>query len=203
MIWSAWPVLTISRASFSMLVILSSLLPQVLQQLLALLLRPCLADDRSDGEHCVVDAAAMLAGVEAGRQLLNIDQRFSLFASCRYAGQDRVCSFRVLTAVEHPDIPENAIPLEEAYAIAAKRLGKESYRVFPEPLIGTDTNPVWKISMSTGENNYSFEIDCITGEIRTQRLLGDGDYSWWKSWVLWEVSDEVEENWMDTSPSFG
>ena len=104
---------------------------------------------------------------------------------------------------EYPDIPDDAISFDDAYAIAATDLGITDYRVFKKVLIATDTNPVWKFTMSRGEDDYSFEIDCITGEIRTKRLLDNLHRKWWMSMVLWEVSDEVDANWVDDSPSFG
>jgi len=64
-------------------------------------------------------------------------------------------------------------------------------------------NSVWKFSLSKGEDDYSYEIDCITGEIRTKRLLDNLHRKWWMSMFLWEVSDEVDANWVDDSPSFG
>lgn len=57
--------------------------------------------------------------------------------------------------------------------------------------------------LSKGKDDYSCKIDCITGEIVTKRLLDNLHRKWWMSLVLWEVSDEVDANWEDTSPSFG
>ena len=112
-------------------------------------------------------------------------------------------SYLCLMQTAYPDVPDNAISIEEAYAIAAADLGVTSYRVFNHPLIATDTNPVWKLRFYKGDETYSFEIDCITGEIRTKRLLDNAHRSWWMSMVLWEVSDEVDANWVDDRPSFG
>ena len=112
-------------------------------------------------------------------------------------------SYLCFIQTEYPDIPANAITIEEAFAIAAADLGVTDYRIFSYVLIGTETNPVWKFSLSRGDDRYSFELDCITGEIRTKRLLGFGDTKWWMKMVLWEVSDEVEANWVDDSPVFG
>lgn len=113
------------------------------------------------------------------------------------------CAYLCLMQTEYPDIPEDAITIEAAYAIAAADLGVSDYLVLQSPLIATDTNPVWKFRISCGDEDYSFEIDCITGEIRTKRLLDNAHRSWWMRMVLWEVSDEVDENWVDDSPSFG
>ena len=112
-------------------------------------------------------------------------------------------SYLCLMQTAYPDIPANAISIEEAYAIAAADLGVTNYRVFNQPLIATDTNPVWKLRFYKGNETYSFEIDCITGEIRTKRLLDILHRKWWMSMVLWEVSDEVDAHWVDDSPSFG
>jgi hypothetical protein len=112
-------------------------------------------------------------------------------------------AYLCLMQTEYPDIPEDAITIEAAYAIAAADLGVSDYLVLQSPLIATDTNPVWKFRISCGDEDYSFEIDCITGEIRTKRLLDILHRKWWMRMVLWEVSDEVDENWVDDSPSFG
>ncbi|MBR4067551.1 MAG: hypothetical protein IKK08_02850 [Clostridia bacterium] len=112
-------------------------------------------------------------------------------------------AYLCIIQTEYPDIPDDAISFDDAYAIAAADLGITDYRVFKKVLIATDTNPVWKFTMSRGEDDYSFEIDCITGEIRTKRLLDNLHRKWWMSIVLWEVSDEVDANWVDDSPSFG
>ena len=112
-------------------------------------------------------------------------------------------AYLCIMQTEYPDIPDDAISFDDAYAIAAADLGITDYRVFKKVLIATDTNPVWKFTMSRGEDDYSFEIDCITGEIRTKRLLDNLHRKWWMSIVLWEVSDEVDANWVDDSPSVG
>ena len=57
--------------------------------------------------------------------------------------------------------------------------------------------------MNVSGDQWSFEADCITGEIKTARQRGFGDSKWWMSLVLWEVSDEVRSNWVDDSPSVG
>ena len=128
-------------------------------------------------------------------------QEFLATAKLVQPSDDR--AYLCLMRTEYPDIPENAISCDEAYAIAAADLGLTEYRVFKHVLIATDTNPVWKFTMQRGDDSYSFEIDCMTGEIRTKRLLDNMHRKWWMSLVLWEVSDDVDANWVDNSPSYG
>jgi len=127
----------------------------------------------------------------------------SFIATIRQMKPTNERSYLCLMQTAYPDVPDDAISIDEAYAIAAADLGVTSYRVFNHPLIATDTNPVWKLRFYKGDETYSFEIDCITGEIRTKRLLDNAHRSWWMSMVLWEVSDEVDANWVDVRPSFG
>lgn len=131
----------------------------------------------------------------------HVYQEFLATAKLVKPSNDR--AYLCIMQTEYPDIPDDAISFDDAYAIAATDLGITDYRVFKKVLIATDTNPVWKFTMSRGEDDYSFEIDCITGEIRTKRLLDNLHRKWWMSMVLWEVSDEVDANWVDDSPSFG
>lgn len=131
----------------------------------------------------------------------HVYQEFLATAKLVEPSNDR--AYLCIMQTEYPDIPDDAISFDDAYAIAATDLGITDYRVFKKVLIATDTNPVWKFTMSRGEDDYSFEIDCITGEIRTKRLLDNLHRKWWMSMVLWEVSDEVDANWVDDSPSFG
>ena len=100
-------------------------------------------------------------------------------------------------------IPENAISKDAAIAIAASSIQAESYIAPVAYLIDTAEHPVWKFGMNFSGDQWSFEVDCITGEIKTARQRGFGDSKWWMSLVLWEVSDEVRSNWVDDSPSVG
>ena len=70
-------------------------------------------------------------------------------------------------------------------------------------LIGAEPNPVWKVRLVQDETQWSVELDCITGEIRTTRMIDNTHTKWWMEMVLWEVSDDVDENWVDNSPSLG
>jgi len=110
-------------------------------------------------------------------------------------------SYLCLAQTDYPDYPPNAISKQEAHNLAAAQLGLDpaqcNSHVF---LIGDSPNPVLKVSM---DGKWSFEIDCITGEIKNMRELDNAHKAWWMRMVLWEVSDQVDAEWVDTSPSFG
>lgn len=171
-------------------------------EILGQAIRPGLSADSSVGD--VRDAFANYYSKDYPAHVLwdqHVYQEFLAAAKMVKPSNDR--AYLCLIQTEYPDIPTEAISFDEACAIAASDLGLTEYRVIKKVLIATDTNPVWKFTMSRGEEDYSFEIDCITGEIRTKRLLDNAHRSWWMSMVLWEVSDEVDANWVDNSPSFG
>ena len=104
----------------------------------------------------------------------------------------------------YPDaLPEYAIDKDAAVDIATQFLDVETYIVTSVYLIDTDKNPVWKLRVNTGKEQWSLEIDCFSGEICTVRQIGFGDTKWWMPIVRWEIVDEVRENWIDMSPSVG
>lgn len=160
--------------------------------------RPGLSADSTPGD--VEDAYRSVFGTSI---LWDQPIRQSFLATVKQLTPSNNKAYLCLIRTEYPDVPENALSMEEAYAVAAADLGVTQYRVLPVPLITTDTNPVWKLRMSSGDQNYSFEIDCITGEIRTKRLLDKLHLKWWMGIVLWEVSDEVDATWVDDRPSVG
>ncbi len=104
----------------------------------------------------------------------------------------------------YPEVPPiGSISEDAAVALASNYLRADSYILGNAFLIATDGNPVWKFWMNTGDEQWSFEIDCMTGEFITVRKLGRDDRKWWMDFILWEVVDKVQENWVDSSPSFG
>mgnify|MGYP003293207752 CR=1 FL=1 len=100
-------------------------------------------------------------------------------------------------------LPEGAIERNTAIDIAIEYLDAETYIVTSVYLIDTDKNPVWKLRVNTGKEQWSLEIDCFSGELCTVRQIGFGDTKWWMPIVRWEIVDEVRENWIDMSPSVG
>lgn len=112
-------------------------------------------------------------------------------------------AYLCLKRTSYPDIPQNAISKEKAYEIAADHLSIDHYMITGVYLIGTNENPVWKLNLNKEEEIWSFEIDCLTGEIKTVRLKGVQDHKWWMNIVLWDVSDQVMKTWTDIEPSIG
>ena len=77
-----------------------------------------------------------------------------------------------------PEIPENAIPEEEAWELGLQALDCEAWTDADRCiLIGREGhNPVWKFQLTvTGAEgkweNWAIEMDCITGEVLTTRLV--------------------------------
>ena len=73
-------------------------------------------------------------------------------------------------------------------------------------LIGDSPNPVLKVSLynTSDGRSWSCEIDSMTGEVKDIRELDNLHLKWWMRIVLWDVSDQVDEEWVETpSPSAG
>jgi hypothetical protein len=94
-------------------------------------------------------------------------------ASAALASDTNNQAYLCLLQTTYPDIPEGAITREQAYDVAAASLGVETPMGTQRfCFIGDDPNPVWKFTVTRGDENWSVEVDCATQEIKTMRLLG-------------------------------
>lgn len=104
-------------------------------------------------------------------------------------------AYLCLAQTKYPDIPENAISREQAHSIAAKYVGYDEQLSRSQMFfIGDKPNPVWKVRIILDADQWSLEIDCITGEVKSALLLDDLHSGWWMQMVLWTVSDEIDGN---------
>lgn len=113
-------------------------------------------------------------------------------------------AYQCMVRTTYPQfVPENAISKESATEIAVEYLHAETFIVTGACLIEADKNPVWKIRLTIDTEQWTFEIDCFSGDIISAYKLGKEDTSWWMSIVLLDVVEDVRENWIDLAPSFG
>ncbi|MDD3882611.1 MAG: PepSY domain-containing protein [Eubacteriales bacterium] len=172
---------------------------------------------RDDGD---VLGDVVRPGLQSNSTVVNIRTAYNrMFGSQETWNQTTLQSFRqavmnasdttskpylCLARTTYPNIPDNAVSQEKARALAAESVGLDTAAVQGHIfLIGSQPNPVWKVRLVQGSTQWSVELDCITGEIRSTRLLDNADTKWWMEMVLWEVSDDVEKHWTDNSPSVG
>ena len=116
-------------------------------------------------------------------------------------------AYLCLAQTSYPDYPPNAISKQEARDLMITQLGFDpaqcNTHVF---LIGDSPNPVLKVSLynTSDGRSWSCEIDSMTGEVKDIRELDNLHLKWWMRIVLWDVSDQVDEEWVETpSPSAG
>lgn len=112
-------------------------------------------------------------------------------------------AYLCLMKTHYPDIPVNAINKEQAHILAAKYVGFETHANGHVFLIDDKPHPVYKVMVVQNGVSWSVEIDCVTGEIKSSRLLDGQHKKWWMRMVLWEVSDNVDKIWVDNSLSAG
>ena len=111
-------------------------------------------------------------------------------------------AYLCLARMTYPDIPASAISREQAYDCAARHLGVNE-SMPPKTtftFLGDTPNPVWKVEIARGEENWSLDIDCVTGEIKAQQLRDRFHAQWWSSITLWDVFNEVDATWVDDLP---
>lgn len=113
-------------------------------------------------------------------------------------------AYLCLAQTSYPDIPTDAISKDRAHTLAVASVGFDAKLANSQILlIGDNPNPVWKVLVVQDASQWYVEIDCITGEIKTIEERDEFHRKWWMRLVLCEISNEVDANWVDHTPSVG
>lgn len=126
------------------------------------------------------------------------DYRQAMLVSSDYGGLDWGC----ISQTEYPETPDNAINSDYAATLAAQALGLKEYKLNSAVLLGDKPNPVWKLAIYTPEApdnspGYLVEVDCITGEIKSQRPVNPEE-EWYMFITLDSTYEYMEENYLVT-----
>lgn len=102
-------------------------------------------------------------------------------------------AYLALAKTSYPDIPANAISREKAHSVAVEQLGmdarQENSHVF---LIGDVPNPVWKVMIVSGKEQWYAEIDSVTGTIKSIKSRDIMHMKWWMPLVLNSTIEEMD-----------
>lgn len=106
---------------------------------------------------------------------------------------------------DYPDIAADALSRSAACDIAAAYVGASADACTDSVYIGHEPNPVWKVALRVGEEDYTVEVDSVTGEILTCKTMA---HRWlmWRNLFLEETREDVQEvyeEYLESAASFG
>lgn len=110
-------------------------------------------------------------------------------------------AYLALAKTAYPDIPANAISKEQAHATAAAQVNFDAKQANSHVfLLGDAPNPVWKVMIVQGKEQWYVEIDSVTGEVKSTMLRDALHMKWWMRLVLNTTMEEMDAINNDRNP---